>query len=175
MPSDVTLFEKGLSGALDPKAAWTADAKRNVDDALDSLLTERGANVMLYQAQDGSAEVDSEHSQLYKRHQAVGGAILIHKYVGLELPTKENTFDWSLGPDAQRIAQDYNCDYGLFVYYRDTFASAGRVATMIVASLFTYGVGGAAIGGGETVAFASPDRSEDRRCRLVQCADVERR
>ncbi len=49
----------------------------------------------------------------------------------------------------------YDADYALFVYFRDTFASTGRIATMIVASLFTYGTGGAAIGGGEQVGFAS--------------------
>jgi hypothetical protein len=82
----------------------------------------------------------------------VGGAILIHKYSGqlLALPTKIDKFDWSLGEGVNILREDFGADYGLFIFWRDSYASPGRVAMM---------VGMAALGvvapGGRQIGFAS--------------------
>ena len=156
MPPDVELYEKTVGGVLEPKAAWTEIARRNVDLALETLLIERDCDFVRYGPLGEEAEIRPEHVQLYKRHQAVGGAILTHKYIdALALPTKDDRFDWSLGPEARELKETYGADYALFVYFRDSFSTPGRVATTIALSLFTYGAGGAAMGGGEQVGFAS--------------------
>jgi hypothetical protein len=53
-----------------------------------------------------------------------------------KLPSKGNgeVFDWSLGPDISSLADKYEADYALFVYYRDYQASGGRVAFAILAA-----------------------------------------
>ena len=89
---------------LEPKAAWTKTAQINVDVAIEELMTERGSELVRYGAPGEAIEIKPEHVQLYKRHQAVGGAILIHKYFEqFTLPTKEDRFDWSLGPEARSL------------------------------------------------------------------------
>lgn len=81
-------------------------------------------------------------------HRAVGSAVLVHQYIpGQQLPNKEGKFDWSLGPEVAAIAQTHAADYALFLFVRDSYASAGRVGVMVVAALLGVGVpGGAQIG-----------------------------
>src|SRR5690606_17305684 len=83
--------------------------------------------------------------------EAVGTAILLHKVSGIApLPTKRDKFEWTLGPEAKALHNRYGSDYALFVWVRDSYASAGRVAAIIVAAAF--GVG---IQGGVQAGFAS--------------------
>ena len=153
MPPDIEISEKSVSGMLEPKAAWTEIARRNVDLALETLMKERNCDFVRYGPPGEDIEIQPEHVQLYKRHQAVGGAILMHKYLdALALPTKSNRFDWSLGTEAQTLGESFDADYALFVYFRDTLSSPGRTAAIIATALL---IGGPAIGGGEQVGFAS--------------------
>ncbi|MHA1599587.1 MAG: hypothetical protein ACTSW2_02085 [Alphaproteobacteria bacterium] len=149
MPTDVELSELTAAGLLEPNAAWTAAGRSNVDAALDSLLAGRNATIVRYDESD-TANSDAE-SQLIKLHSVVGGTILWHKYFpALALPTKKDKFDWGLGEGATALREPYGADYALFIYLRDSFASDGRKAAIVMAALFGVGVQG-----GTQVGFAS--------------------
>ncbi len=148
MPTDILVQELSVGGVPETNAAWTAQGKRGIEQALARVLQEKNARMVPFGA--GDAEEDA-HIQLLKLHEAVGSTIMVHKYLPTHaLPTKKDKFDWTLGPDAVLLHEAYEADYALFVYFRDSFASAGRVAAIIVAAAL--GVG---IPGGQQVGFAS--------------------
>ncbi len=152
MPPDIEVAEVTAGGLHEPNAAWTARAKVNVAEALDAILRQRNARLVPYRSASGEARVDEPHLQVVKLHRAVGGTIRVHKYrPEMALPTKKDRFDWSLGEGATALGESFDADYALFVYFRDSFASEGRVAVMFVAAvLFRVG-----LPGGRQVGFAS--------------------
>jgi hypothetical protein len=78
------------AGLLEPNAAWTASAKINVETALNSLMRGRNARLVHYRSTTGDSSIDASHLQAFKLHEAVGAAILVHKYVPImALPTKQ--------------------------------------------------------------------------------------
>ena len=56
------------------------------------------------------------------------GSILTHHYGVLKLPNKDGKFDWTLGEGVKALREDADADYALFVFLRDSYASAGRKA-----------------------------------------------
>jgi hypothetical protein len=147
---DIELSELTAGGLSEPNAEWTRRARSNVNIALDQIMERSRATLVRYETGDDASE-DEGLTQLIKLHEAVGNTILLHKYnEALALPTKKNKFDWSLGPDVRQLREFYDADYALFVYFRDSFASAGRVAMMVVGAVFGVGVQG-----GVQVGFAS--------------------
>ncbi len=152
MPADVELSELTASGLPEPNAAWTKQGGLNIASALGDELEERGTTMVRYETGDDPlSPYAPQDQQVVKLHEAVGHSILRHKYIaGLELPTTRDRFDWTLGRGAQTLKQRYGSDYALFVYARDSFASAGRVAMMV-----TFALLGVSVPGGRTEAFAS--------------------
>ena len=147
---DIELSELTAGGLLVPNAAWTDAGRRHVDTALKELMAESNAEIVHYEPLD---DLTAEHpqAQLIKLHGAVGLTILFHQYnQAFALPTKKDKFDWTLGPAVQVLRQEYDADYALFVYLRDSFATSGRVALIIVGAIFGVGVPG-----GVQVGFAS--------------------
>ena len=64
---------------------------------------------------------------------AVGTSIVLHKYMGYELPTKRHKgLDWTLGEDVVTFGRKASYDYALFMYAEDSFASSGRVALQML-------------------------------------------
>lgn len=63
--------------------------------------------------------------------------MITHKlFAGNRLPTKKETFNWTLGPGASRLAKIGGGEYGLFVYTYDSYGSTGRkVAQLLGAAL----------------------------------------
>ena len=150
MPPDIEVSELTAGGLSEPKAEWTEAAKNHVTQALDGLLRARNTELVRYDPPAQGSPTERLHNQLIKLHDAVGGAILMHKYVGFELPTKKDTFDWSLGNGVNAFREEYQANYALFVFLRDSYSSSGRVAVMAVAALFGVGVRG-----GVQIGFAS--------------------
>jgi hypothetical protein len=151
MPPDVELYELTAVGLPEPKADWTQLAKTNMQNALGMVLQERQANILFYGSAKGKLAFDDAHLQTVKLHSAVGKTILVHKYIpGMDLPTKKEIFDWSLGEGATVLRDSFDADYALFVYFRESFSSAGRVATNIIMALL-----GGPIRGGVQLGFAS--------------------
>lgn len=151
MPLDVELSQLTAGGLPEPHSEWTDAALKHMRAALDEEA--RARNVLLVDFQnDRGTSADRETSlDLVKLHRAVGGAVLMHQYLpALALPSKDGKFDWSLGPSVAAIARTHEADYALFVYVRDSYATAGRVAVIVVGALL-----GALVPGGSQVGFAS--------------------
>jgi hypothetical protein len=150
MTPDVQLGEVTAAGLVEPNAEWTAIAEKHIVAALKAQLAKRKSRLVLYHAPKAGTGEARIHAQLIKLHSAVGSSILLHKFAAPNLPTKEDKFDWTLGPQARIVGQEYGADYALFVYLRDTYTSPGRVAVMLLAAVF-----GAIAPGGAQIGFAS--------------------
>ena len=147
MPVDVELSLLTAGGIKEPNAQWTKNARRHIASSVRQIVKEHNARVVNY----GSSHVQPKHVQIVKLHGAVGGAILIHKYVqGNALPTKSGKFDWTLGKSVNRLRKQYKADHALFIFMRDSYASSGRKAAVFVGSLI-----GANVRGGSQTGFAS--------------------
>jgi len=151
MPVDVELSELSAGGIPEPKADWTEAARSHLTPALQEFLRERGRQLVRFdEAALPQSERETAH-QIVKLHQAVGGSIMLHRLSGLsDLPTKKDKFDYSLGPETRLLNRTSGADYALFVFVRDSYVSAGRVAVMAILA-----VGGVAVPGGQQVGFAS--------------------
>ena len=151
MDADVELSLVTASGLPEPNAQWTQEGAANVASALADLFKDRNVQLIPYQEPIASADKRRDHHQLLKLHEAVGVTILNHKYIEpLALPTKQERFDWSLGPYARDLHEQFDADYALFIFMRDSYASSGRVATIIL--MAALGVG---VQGGVQIGFAS--------------------
>lgn len=152
MPLDIELSELTAGGMLEPRADWTEQAKTYVRAALDEALRGKHAAVVLYNPPAGDPEQTKADQQLLMLHEIVGGMILFNSVVAL--PTKKGRFDWSLGGGVKPLHERTKADYALFVLFRDSYASAGRVALMVgsaLTALFT----GAVVPGGTQIGIAS--------------------
>ncbi len=151
MPIDIELSELQAGGMLEPKAEWTDAGRRFLTEAIDKKLNGQQAKLIVSNPDLVLAEPQSIEAKLIKLQEAVGTSIMHHKMlVGAELPTKKNTFDWTLGPEAKALHDRYGSDYALFIWLRDSYTSAGRAAAIVVAAVL--GVG---IQGGTQQGFAS--------------------
>ncbi len=150
MQPDVEVSELTVGGLLEPNAAWTAAAERNIDRALERVLAEQGAN-WVHLNPNGKLIRTPAVSQLVKLHGAVGASILVHDYAGgVPLLNKNGKFDWTLGKDAAILGKAYKADYALFVFFRDSFSSDARVALNVLTAIV-----GAGVRGGQQLGFAS--------------------
>jgi hypothetical protein len=142
MPADIEVSVLTTGGLLEPRADWTSAARRHVDGYLDEILSGYGETMIPYEEPDDLDKV-RRHVQMIKLHEAVGGAILTHKVnqpdsyePAIPLPTVKNRFEYSLGPDPGGLGDNFDADYALFVFLRDSHESAGRaIAAGIAAAL----------------------------------------
>ncbi len=145
MPLDIELSELTAGGLKEPKADWTQAAKTHIMSALDKSMRAVNANI---QSCDPSVETPEQariNQQLSKLHEVVGGTILIHKYIpAFNLPTKKDSFDWTLGGGVKTLKDLYDADYAMFIYIRDSYASGGRKALIVGAALLGVTVQGGA-------------------------------
>jgi hypothetical protein len=147
MPVDVELFSLTAGGLPEPKADWTADAQRFMNQALKGKLA-RSA-ITLDTLDEKAADDFAEQVGL---HAAVAQSINLHHAIGgsWALPSKNGLLDWSFDTAMQPLQQKTGARYGLFVWVRDSYASAERKAAMVMLALL--GVG---ITGGVQVGYAS--------------------
>lgn len=147
MPVDVELFSMSAGGVNEPKADWTAAAQQHMKAALNAKATQLGLNAS--QMDEAAADEFAEPIAL---HAAVARSIALHHSVGggWALPTKEGRLDWSFGDAMQSLQARTGANYGLFVWVRDSYASAERKLAMVGLALF--GIG---ITGGSQVGYAS--------------------
>ena len=143
---DIEVSELTAGGSLVPNAAWTQQAHTNVGRALNQLMAARNAEIVLYKPPDVADPYDPE-VQLLKLHGAIGPSILIASII----PTRKDRFDWSMGSDVSLLADAYDADYALFVFFRDSFATAGRKAVQFMAALVSFH----GVSGGQQFGFAS--------------------
>lgn len=151
MPLDVELGELTAGGVVEPHSAWTEAALQHMRAALDDQAEVYNVTLVDYQPQLGTAEERETSVELLRLHRAVGGSVLLHHYLpAYALPSKDNKLDWSLGPAVDAIARTHDADYALFIFVRDNYTTAGRMAVILVGGLM-----GAYVPGGSQVGFAS--------------------
>lgn len=129
---DIELAVLTASGVQEPRADWSAAATTNIAAEIEGEMNARSHTFSTLNPDDAMA---GRVGQLLRLHEAVGNSILAFNYGYVALPTKKHGFDWTLGEGAQAISEAYNADYALFVTGRGSYASGGRVATMIGLSL----------------------------------------
>lgn len=125
---DIELAVLTASGVQEPRADWSEAARNNIAAEIEGELKARSH---AYSTMDPDEAMGGKVGQLLRLHGAVGASILYYS----ALPTKKDGFDWTLGEGAQAISSAYDADYALFVTGRGSYASGGRVATMIGLSL----------------------------------------
>jgi len=148
VPADMELFSISAGGVQEPKADWTEAAQRNFKAALTQQGERLGKNVV--QLRDSDLD---ELAELMALQRAVAEAVFMHhtaRGAGMRLPTKEGRLEWSLGDAVKPLKAKTGADYALFTWFRDTYASNERKATMIALALI-----GAITIGGEQVGYAS--------------------
>jgi hypothetical protein len=147
MTPDIKYFLLTASGIPEPHAEWTKAARSNFQAALEKYADERQTDIQIIADPSQLSDEEIAYQKLYA---AVGTTILTHHFGVLPLPTKNRSFDWSLGPGIKAIGQKYDADYALFSFYRDYQASGGRVAFALLAA-----AAGASVSMGSEGGFAS--------------------
>lgn len=150
MPVDIELSALTAGGVREVRADWTGMAKKLVSDALRRQLAQHDDQLLEY-VEPRSPEELQQHTQIMKLHGVVGTTIMVYSILpATQPPTKENSFEWSLGKEVSSLREASGADYGLFLYIRDSYATAGRKTLMVASALFGIGVQG-----GSQVAFAT--------------------
>ncbi len=134
---EIKVGEQTTAGLFQNNAEWHATATRELSAALIKAGGKRGIEMILHDEADASSPVLAEHRALFR---LVVGTIIRHKLFGKDpLPSKTDSFDWSLGSGVAKIAPDAQVEYGLFLLSHDSFESAGRRAAKLVAALMGNG------------------------------------
>jgi hypothetical protein len=146
LPADMELYSMSAGGVIEPRADWTDAAQKNFGTALGGQGKVLGPKVTRMTV----AEAE-EFSDIVTLHRAVADAISLHHRGGLmELATKGDRLEWSLGDAVQPLRERTGADYALFTWIRDSYASNERKAAMLALALL-----GAISLGGEQVGYAS--------------------
>ena len=150
MPVDVELFSMSAGGVSEPKADWTADAQKHMDRALKDRLTATGLDFVTI-----DERAADEFSEQVGLHAAVAGSIALHFGLGgaWALPSKQGKLDWSFDDAMRPLQKKLGARYGLFVWVRDSYASAERKAAMVAMAILS--LGRVALLGGSQVGYAS--------------------
>jgi hypothetical protein len=147
LPADMELFSISAGGVVEPREDWTEAAQKNFVAALASQKQRLGIQV----TQLDAAQAD-EFADVTTLHRAVADAISLHHVQGglMELPTKRDRLDWSLGDAVRPLKERTGADYALFTWMRDSYTSNERKLAMIAMAML-----GAISFGGEQVGYAS--------------------
>lgn len=152
MPFDVELSLLTAGGGNEPRADWTESAKTHLLEAIRNEQAGKNIKLVVFQDEAAGAAYQDVVNQLIKLHGVVGNSILLHQYHPQgALPSKNGTFEWSIGPSAKALKDVYKSDYALFIWVRDSYTSGGRAAAMFLAAA----VFGVALPGGQQLGFAS--------------------
>jgi hypothetical protein len=157
MRPDVKVGQLTAGGLVEPRADWTEQARANVLAALQAQQAQRGGRTIIAESRESVPGVDPETmAGLERLHSAVGNSIVLHKYMGADLPTKRRGLDWTLGEEAVRFGQATGMDYALFLHAEDAVVTGDRVALQVlgIAGCFI-GFCAPNIGGGSQLAYAS--------------------
>lgn len=147
VPADLELFSIGAGGVREPRADWTLAAQQHVKSGLAARKQQLGTDVIGLEDKDMD-----ELAEINSLHGAVAQSVFLHHMLGgvLKLPTKNDALNWSLGEAVKPLKDKTGADYALFIWIRDSYASAERKAAMLAMAVL--GVG---IAGGAQVGYAS--------------------
>jgi hypothetical protein len=139
MPVDVELFSLSAGGVAEPRADWTAAALGHMKVAIAQKKMQLRASVV--ELPEGAADEFEEQVGL---HAAVASSIALHHSTGgmWALPSKAGLLDWTFSDAMQPLQARSGARYGLFVWVRDSYATAERKAAMVALALLGVGVSG---------------------------------
>jgi hypothetical protein len=143
MTPSVQLNIIGAAGQLEPREDWSVSGRDNLATSLATFVQSKNHTPS---ALDPNTAMEGRVGQIIRLHDAVGGSLMQRA----AYPTQRDRFEWTLGEGVQELGTTYNADYALFVGAYGTYASAGRVVTMV--ALAALGVG---VPLGNQVAYAS--------------------
>lgn len=137
MPVDVELFSLSAGGVLEPKADWTLAAQGHMRKAISEKKTQLGLKGI--ELDDKAADDFADQVAL---HAAVAQSIAQHHGIAgaWALPTKAGALDWTFDQAMQPLQARTGARYGLFVWVRDSYASAERKAAMVAFALLGVGI-----------------------------------
>jgi len=148
---DVQLALLTAAGIQEPRADWSAAGKANVGAEVEKALKGRSHT---YKALDPDEAMAGRVGQLLRLNEAVVTSVQYFSF----LPTKKESFDWTLGEGAQAIGAAYEGDYALFVTSRGSWSSGGRYVAFIAVAA----VGGAIPMGGQSATASLVDLKTGR-------------
>ena len=155
---DVSVGSVTTGGMVEPRADWTESARTNITAALRAQQAAQGGQVLIVEKRTEIPNVSTETvAEIERLNYIVDQSILLHKYMGVYLPTKRGKgLEYTLGREAVEFGQKTGFDYMLFLHAEDSFASRGRVALQVlgIAGCFV-GFCAPNIGGGKQLAYAS--------------------
>ena len=139
MPVDVELYSLSAGGVAEPRADWTAAALGHMKGAVTMRIGAIGLNATTMD--DAAADDFAEQVGL---HAAVARSIALHHVAGgvWALPGKNGRLDWSFDDSMKPLQEKTGARYALFIYVRDTYASAERKAAMVALALLGVGLSG---------------------------------
>lgn len=137
MTPDVQLALLTASGLQEPRENWSRAARDNLAAAVAAHIAREGH---AGGALDPATAMEGRVGQIIRLHDAVGTSILAVNYAGVNLPTRRENFEWTLGEGVQELGAAYEADYALFVTARGSYASSGRVAAMVGLAILGVGV-----------------------------------
>lgn len=150
MPIDIELSILTTGGVKEVRADWTATAERLASEALKRELAQHHDEMVLYE-EPSDPETSHLHNQITKLHAAVGSTMFVYSALpSLTPPTAKDYSEWSLGDEVSSLRETSGADYALFVYIRDSYASAGRKALIGIGALL-----GVAASAGSQIGFAT--------------------
>jgi hypothetical protein len=134
---DVQLALLTMAGLQEPREDWSRSGRDNLSAALAAHLQNEGH---VGSALDPTTAMEGRVGQIIRLHDAVGTSILAVNYAHVNLPTRRDNFEWTLGEGVRELGAAYNADYALFVTARGSYASSGRVAAMVGLAILGVGV-----------------------------------
>jgi len=148
LPAEVELFSVSAGGVDQPRADWTQLATDLIAKELHQrpALFGQGLQFLSEDGADNAAEI-------LQLHKAVVRSVFVHHMVAgaYQLPTKKGQLNWSMGDAVKPLRDATGADYALYVWVRDSYASAERKAAMVAFALLAGGV----LSGGRQIAYAS--------------------
>jgi hypothetical protein len=158
---DIELSLVTAGGLLEPREAWSRDARRFYAEAVRTHLAAANAP----QAPDfdvpDDLDPDSRLGQVVRLNEAVALSISQFLAPGGALATKRDAasqprLDWTLGEGVAELRAASDADYALFTYVRDSYASGGRTALRVFGFIAGAAMGtGLDIGGGQQHGIAT--------------------
>jgi hypothetical protein len=139
LPVDVELFSLSAGGVAEPKADWTAAAQKHMDRELRARLALSRLDLTVL-----DEKAADEFAEQVGLHAAVARSINLHHGVAgnWALPSKQGRLDWSFDDAMRPLQARTGARYGLFIWVRDSYASAERKAAMLALALLGVGIAG---------------------------------
>jgi hypothetical protein len=154
LEADVALSELLAGGVAEPRVAWTQAAEAFINSAITQELKNR--NIKLLPLADTTKLPEKDQlKQLELLAQSVGFSIIRFQLSPYgELPTKKNSFNWTIGANAKLLKSAYGADYAMLTFVRDSYASGGRKAMAVLGILAAAATGvGVGVSTGQRVGY----------------------